>query len=284
MNLSQLTMKMMLNTTERWLTNQAFRQQLLDAGPLGAGVLHKLEQAHEPLARIEHERESANAELRELGDRITRLDGTHDAMLRAGYHHCEGLIHASQDPELRARFETIQRRLYPLGIAGTRLSYVEEGGAAVVLERSLSEEEWAELDAITLGEQSLGSLVKAWIQAGHALGEAVAERSALRASLRRDGSASEKLDLRAGRQAWMQAVRGLLWAIAAEEQLQGLAESVNAALRESIELTQRRREASAQAVEGVEVVETPDDAPEASDEELEDEVLVDLDDETVDAA
>jgi hypothetical protein len=86
-----------------------------------------------------------------------------------------------------------------------------------------------------------GPWFKAWIQAGHELGAAVSERADLKASLIRERAPEGELDLKAGRGQWIQAIRGLLWALEVESTLASVAKRVHATLEEAIATALRRR-------------------------------------------
>lgn len=242
MNIAALTVNMMLNITGRWLADATFRDRLTAAGPLGAGILEQIEQAHKPLAKIKHNRSAAHARVRDFIDQITQLDLLHDRKARSLYHHINGLIEAADGESEIAQYRALQSLLFADGLRVVRLPYIEEGGAAVALDQAVGPEQRAKLAAITVGPRTLEDIFVAWMAAGHKLGELVRQRAELKASLGREGSAVEGIDIRAGRQQWLQAVRGLLWAIEAKPVLNSLAEPVEASLSEGIAISLRRRE------------------------------------------
>lgn len=241
MKLHHLSSHMMLNLTGRWLDDEVFVASLKSAGPLGLGILDQLQQAHEPLAELQTRRAQALASVDELTALISRLDARHDRKARSLHQHLDALAEGSDDAEEIEGFEQLQRRLFPTGLRVVKLPYVEEGGAAVALERSVDEELRAQLKATPVGGQTLADLLAAWLEAGHALGDAVRRRAELRASLTKDGSAVEEIDVRAGRKQWIQAVNGLLWAMEADAEIAVLDEPVRAALAQAIEVALRRK-------------------------------------------
>jgi hypothetical protein len=151
-------------------------------------------------------------------------------------------IESADDEKELAQYRALQSLLFPDGLRVVRLPYIEEGGAAVALDQAVGPEQRAHLEAITVGPRTLEDIFVAWMAAGHELGEMVRQRAELKASLGRAGSAVEGIDIRAGRQQWLQAVRGLLWAIEAKPALHSLAEPVEASLNEGIAISLRRRE------------------------------------------
>jgi hypothetical protein len=270
MNIAALTVNMMLNITGRWLEDAAFRDRLIAAGPLGAGILEQLEQSHKPLAKIKHNRNSAHARIRDLIDQITQVDLMHDRKARSLHQHLNGLIEAADDDGEIAQYRGLQSLLFADGLRVVRLPYIEEGGAAVALDQAVGPEQRAQLAAIKVGPRTLEDIFVAWMSAGHKLGELVRQRAELKASLGREGSAIEGIDIRAGRQQWLQAVRGLLWAIEVKPTLHTLAEPVEASLNEGIAISLRRRELGSDAAVEEDDAAGDDEVTEDDDEVTED--------------
>ncbi|WP_146662882.1 hypothetical protein [Enhygromyxa salina] len=232
----------MLNTTEAWLGDEAgFRKPLADSGPLGVGILKEIENAHEPLAQIESKRGLATATLRTLIDAARELDATHDRKARAVHFLLRGLSEGSDDAAKAAEYRELEGLLFPRGLSVVNLPHIEEGGAAVALERTVSPATRAKMAQIKVGDQTLDDLFAAWITAGHELGKVVEQRAKLKASLSRDGSAVSEIDLRAGHAKWVKAVRGLLMVIDMSPELDTLGERVHGALDEAIAAKLRAR-------------------------------------------
>jgi hypothetical protein len=241
MNLNALTIDMMLNITERWLGDADFVDAIEQTGPLGIAIVAQLEKAHTPLAELDNKRVAAEATLRELVDRASTLDVLHDRKARSVYHHLQGFIEGADDPKLVAEYRAMEALLFPIGLRVVQLPYIEEGGAAVALDRAVGPDQRAKFASIKVGEQTMASLFKAWIQAGHEVGAAVSERADLKASLIRERAPDGELDLKAGRGQWIQAIRGLLWALEVESTLASVAKRVHATLEEAIATALRRR-------------------------------------------
>ena len=249
MNLTTLTTPMMLDLSARWLSQDVFTETLEQSGPLGLGVLAELEAAHQPLVQLEYRKSKARADIRALTEQIGRLDYRHDKKARALNGHLSALAEGADSPALEARYTELLTHLFPNGLRATQLPYVEQSGAAVALVESISEELRAKLESVPLGEHTLATLFDQWMDAARELGEAVHARTKLRASLRRDGSAHETVNVIGGRRQWIRAVRGLLWALEMRPELAKLDETVLEALRESIDIAQRRRAGSTTAGE-----------------------------------
>lgn len=176
-----------------------------------------------------------------LIDRAAELDAVHDRKARSVYYHLQALIEGADEPELVSEYRALEALLFPIGLRVVSLPYIEEGGAAVALDRAVGPGHRAKLSAIHVGENTLLELFEAWLKAGHELGAAVTDRAELRAELARERVDAGSLDLKAGRGTWIQAIRGLLWALEADEALASLADRVHAALEEASATSLRRR-------------------------------------------
>ncbi len=241
MNLGSLTINMMLNITQRWLGDQQFVNTLSQAGPLGLGILDHIKKAHGPLVELENKRTVSESAFRALVERSMKLDLQHDRKARAIHHHLQGLIEGTDNPQLAAEYQLLESLLFPIGLRVIQLPHIEEGGAAVALDRAVGPEQRAKLAGIQVGESTLLELFEAWLKAGHELGGVVTERAQLKASLVRERTDAGELDLKAGRSQWIHSIRGLLWALEADETLAPLAERVNATLEEATATSLRRR-------------------------------------------
>ena len=249
MRLASLTNNMMINTTEDWISNPEIRDQLNALGPLGVGLLAEVEQANTMLVEQAMRRRQMRARLLTLVRLCQQLDEVHDDKARALFFGLDGLIYAQDDPKQRLRLSELKARLYPIGLRVVSLPYVEEGGAARQLEEDVDADLRAQLAALPFGDQTLEQVYDAWILAGRKLGRAANQRARAEASMRTKGSASEKVDLRHGRNRWMQAVRGLLWALETKAELQPVVEPIESALRNAIAIADRRRLARRKAAE-----------------------------------
>lgn len=276
-NLHLLSPNTMLNITERWLTDESFSMALELAGPLGVGIHQALVQAHDPLADLHRSRNEASSSLRSLIDLATQLDKRHDKKARGLKLILSGLAEAADTEAEAARFWELEGLLFPNGLTVTRLPYTQEGGAAVALERVVSDELRAELDGIVVGKRTLAQLLKEWLAAGHELGEVMQRRAELKAVLSSDGEG--QLSLRSARYGWVKAVRALLWAIELDAGLVGLRERVEGVLKTAIAGDQSGRAGGGEGEElelGDGVIE---EALDIEDEELLGEAQEELEDE-----
>jgi hypothetical protein len=262
----------MLNLTERWLEDKHFVDLLISSGPLGQGIHAELEQGHGTLAKLSRQRSKAHERVRALIKLAAKLDDTHDRKARGLFRLLEGLIDVSDDPKAVARYRALLGRLFPDGLRVVRLPYIEEGGAAVELDRSTGADLREQLAAVSVGPHNLLEIFESWVEAGHALGKVVRQRAELEAALSRKGSESQSVDLRSGRKVWTQAVRGLLWALEIKPALKALVEPVNASILNAVETAERRRSGVVEVAEGddeAEFAADPDDelGDEAPDED-----------------
>lgn len=286
MRLASLTNNMMINTTEDWISTPEIRDQLNALGPLGAGLLAEVEQANTLLVEQSMRRRQMRARLLTLVRLCQQLDEVHDDKARALFFGLDGLIYAQSDPARRLSLSELKARLFPIGLQVVRLPYVEEGGAARQLEEDIGADLRAQLAALPFGEQTLEQVYDDWIMAGRKLGRAANQRARAEASMRTRGSAVEQVDLRHGRNRWMQAVRGLLWALETKQELQPLVEPIESALRNAIAIADRRRLArrtaadpgEALAPEAGEPLDTDEEGP-LLDEEAQEQLLAQIEQE-----
>jgi hypothetical protein len=240
MNINSLSTPMMLNLTDRWLADAEFRSSLESVGPIGAGMLAELDAAHGPLAELESNRSHQRGELRELTDLAAALDLRHDSKARGLHHLLRGLIELADDDATVVQRRKLLDLLFPTGLTVTRLPYIEQGGSAVALERTVKPEIRAQLAAITVGDQTLAQVFDAWMAAAHELARTVKRRAELIAQTRPSGSDGEALDGKAGRSQWIRAVRGLLWVLESKPELRLMREAVIAVLERSLATARRR--------------------------------------------
>ena len=232
-NLHLLLSNTMLNISERWLTDEGFCEALESAGPLGVGIHQALVKAHDPLAELHRARNQASSALRTLIDLASQLDARHDSKARGLNSILRGLADSADSPAEAARFRELEALLFPEGLSVTRLPYIQEGGAAVALERMLSAELRAELAEVPVGSRTLEQLLADWLEAGHQLGEVMQQRAELKAVLANEGDGGQ-LSIRAARTGWLKAVRALLWAIDLQPELHGLRDRVEGVLQAGI--------------------------------------------------
>jgi hypothetical protein len=240
MNINSLSTPMMLNLTGRWLADEQFRSSLESVGPIGAGILAELDSAHGPLAELESNRSHQRGELRELTDLAAELDLRHDSKARGLSYVLRGLIEIADDDATVIQCRKLLDLLFPAGLTVTRLPYIEQGGSAVALERTVKPEVRAQLAAITVGGQTLEQVFDAWMSAAHELARTVKRRAELVAQTRPSGSDGEALDGKAGRSQWIRAVRGLLWVLESKPELRLVHEAVIAVLQRSLATARRR--------------------------------------------
>lgn len=234
-NIHLIPFNLMLNITEHWLNDESFTQTLEQAGPLGVGLRQTLTDAHEPLAQLKRQRAEAQAAIRTLIDEAARLDLRHDRFARAMYLGLQALTDAASSEQEASNYRELESLLFPEGLRVINLSHAEEGGAAIALRQTIRPELRAKLAAIPLGSRTLDELLEDWLVAGAQLGKVVAQRAELRASLGKSGTAAQGLDLRVARTRWLNAVRGLLWAIDSDAAFEPLRERVNGVLRAAVQ-------------------------------------------------
>jgi hypothetical protein len=206
MNLSILPINVMLAQSKQWLTDAMIRDSI-ERHALGAAVLVAVQKAHDRLALQVERRRQHEAMLARLTERIAAADQRHDRKARALHAALRGLIEGTDDAELQSLYRALEELLFPEGLAIVNRSFSYQAGAIEALERRVTPEIHAQLEAIPLGPLSLASLYRDWVAAGSEVGKLVAERDRLLERTARGGSAAEEVDVRAARLQWVNTVQ-----------------------------------------------------------------------------
>lgn len=239
MNLNVLSTNVMLAQSKQWLIDTAVRGPI-DRHALGQAVLAEIGKVHQRLSLQAERRRQYEAALERLTRIISATDLCHDRKARALHAALQGMIDAEDDPGVRELYLSVQTVLFPEGLAIVTRSFTYEAGAAEALEKRMTPEIMAQLEALSLGTRTLASIYRDWVTAGNELGALVAERDRLFDRTGR-GDAAEDVDMRAARVQWIQTVHTFLAAL----QLMELAPEERAAvlspLAAAIAAAQRRR-------------------------------------------
>jgi hypothetical protein len=89
----------------------------------------------------------------DAGHHPTTLDLVHDRKARSIHHHLQGLIEGTDSPELAAEYRRLETQLFPIGLRVVQLPHIEEGGAAVALDRAIGPEQHAERRRVLVRRQ-----------------------------------------------------------------------------------------------------------------------------------
>lgn len=201
-----LSTEQMSSISRAWLVEQ---RPILEGIPQTQGILSNIEAAHKGLAIVVGGPPSKSQQVRELHRRITTKDNRHDNLLRLGYSQCTVLAAyaaANDNSDEEADWFDFRKTLYPNGLRGSMLSYDEQEGAAVLLEKRLDSAMVAKLAnvVIHLGgkPETLLSLVQEQIN----LAKEIAVLARMKGKLEdTEDNSPTAGDLRRARNSWIEA-------------------------------------------------------------------------------
>jgi hypothetical protein len=176
-------------------------------------MLLEIRKEHDRLSLQDENRRKLTIALARLTALIGDCDVRHDSKGRALYNGLTGLAAGVDDPALARHYLDIRDLLFPEGLAILGRSYAYEAGAIEALERRMSPEVIAQLESVPMGTETLADWYRAWVEAGHELGQLLAQRATLLAQTTRGGTGVVDLDLRVARGGWIRAVQAFLTAI-----------------------------------------------------------------------
>jgi len=247
MGLNYLTAAEMVETTKRWLNEErATFESIVEI----TGLLPRIEEAHLGLVDVAAPGTDEDASTYPIVEATGVLDSRHDHRLRAMYYllraYREHLLGQTPvDPNAVQVVKDTQKAVFPHGMTGARVGYLEEAGNAKLAKESVEKTPGAKR---ILGEMRLTAtltgqhLLDQWADAAAALGARVqADRAEL-------PTADPKLGYRVlmARHAWTGIVRTVLSVLehstAAPDKIAAIRGPVDAA-----EQIATRRAAEAQA-------------------------------------
>lgn len=206
----RLSTEQMASLSNAWITDH--KNELVGI-PQVAGILPSIEDAHEGLVIITKSPPPSSEKLREMTRRQQILDLIHDRSYRVGLRLVQtqtALAVAKNLPETEKQLEILEKTIYPKSNQVPFMSYEEEEGAALLLERTMSEQE----SVVTLAKQiqttlpsgesiSLLDLIEDHIAAAKELGTLERQKKKLLA----ESGASQGLtesDAKKARQTWIE--------------------------------------------------------------------------------
>jgi hypothetical protein len=198
----RLSTEQMTSISNVWLTES---RGTIEAMPSTAALLPDIEATHGDLVIA-----------RDTPPPVYALDLTHDRYFRCGYRLIqaqEALAVALEHKDEEARLEALEKLLYPHGLLGTTLSYEEQEGAALLLERSLTDEVKKRLQSISMTMESgetvhLLAMVEEHTAAAKELGIAERQKKKLQEQ-ESSSSVPSAIDERKARLAWIQVANTL---------------------------------------------------------------------------
>ena len=150
MGFSDLTQEEMIELTSRLITSEGTTvngqlvptmRRFLESQPLLSAMLPLLEAAHAGVLVSTKRTVVAPPRLKEVRERQTQLDATHDPYVRGMLGVLPGLAELVSDPSLKERLLALVQVIIPEGASRTNLSYRRESGAAKRTEARLTLED-----------------------------------------------------------------------------------------------------------------------------------------------
>lgn len=273
MSLNALTILEMLGISRSWIDPARYRPVFITT-PLLAPLLPVVEVAHTDLVASNAPAESPadvalKEELTTLHAEGVETDKSHDRFGGGALMIFQGMERCAETPEEAAEIAAVRARLFRHGASIFKATWLAEAGATEVVEGELADPELsARLDHILLwNKRSLGSVVRAWVSAGHQLGVLEARKS--EAQTRHDNTPVAPTTQRVAidaRAAWMQAVAAVRTNAAlvtgkAAEVLQPMLRALDAAEAVATERAARQREAAVPSETPAENETEPTDNP-----------------------
>jgi hypothetical protein len=148
MDLRILSVERMVVLSAKWL--QEPQRKILESYPETAALINKIIEAHESLFVLTNKASEVSLEVKVISEKQKILDVRHDDLVAAIHGLLTALARRAIDSMLREQYLSLRDLLFPDGLAVMKLSYAEEGGAAILLERRLKDHHKAQLKMLLL--------------------------------------------------------------------------------------------------------------------------------------
>lgn len=213
MSLRRLSIEKKIALSEAFL---AAHRATLSQIPQTAGILVSIEASHNGLFRVNDQLSKAPTVVRELYQQQVRLDLQYDHYYRSIYYHLTAIISlytARGEEDKVVAFTALREFLFPDGLAGVNFSYDEESGAAMLLERSLTDEARQLLKGIRIEENTtLLDLLLLQISLGKEIGALEQQKKLAQATEDENPGPTLRDQQRAG-EAWINSFRAMAQAL-----------------------------------------------------------------------
>ncbi len=161
-----------------WLDPRQSRPLLLGI-PGVAPFVPQLEALYEKMGRLQLNESAAARALKEISERATAVDVTHDRLLAGMFDLLTTLIRLSDDSEFVERVQALRDKIFPMGPMGISQSYLSESGYVTMAEMKITDADKALLEAVSYNGRTLRDDYNAWVEAGKTLGALEAEKTQL---------------------------------------------------------------------------------------------------------
>ena len=207
MALKRLTTEEMVQLSGPWVTAGTDARKAILAVPEMAGVLPKVEAAHQALHAAQPGTDDPR--LAKLQEEAAEEDVQHDTLVRGIHTFLTGLALLGGDTPAADVSSKLRDFLLPDGLETMQKTYRAEAGAAKLLETRLAGDAGVkkQLKEITVHKKPLGHFVDLLLARANRLGELEDERAALESAA---AGPSDGARLVAARNQWIRAVNALV--------------------------------------------------------------------------
>ncbi len=200
MALVRLTGEEMVQLSAPWVTPDNPAHTVISGVPLLTALLPQIGAAHQLIISMIPAAESPK--IKELSVTEAELDARHDTLVR-GIHG--GLTSMALMSANGAGLITLRDLLLPEGLQHTRKTYRGEAGYAALLEPRLDADTRRRLADVKLHDQTLETLVDAWLTIAQQLGELEEQKAQLIGP-----TGNSALEISQARFGWIRVVKALL--------------------------------------------------------------------------
>jgi len=195
----------MIAISDPWVDERKDKPVLLSV-PLIAGLVPILEEAHNPLLRLQLKPSEADAAMRSLTEQALALDGEQDDRYRSLHSILTGWAAVSSEAR-RAILERLRDTLLPEGLGGTQRTYLAESGNVELAVSKMTPEMETTLKEIVVDGTTAFQLFNEWVELGRKLGDVERERA--RIAQTQSGTGVTAKDIQNARYRWIRAVNAL---------------------------------------------------------------------------
>jgi hypothetical protein len=199
MALKWLTAEEMVAISAAWVTANQEGRAAIERIPVLKGLLPNLEKVHAAMVQL---RSREAPRLSAISQKETEIDAKHDMLVRGIVGTLTMLAPVSDD---REELLAIRDKLFPEGLAHTKLSYRGEAGHVAVAAEQLDDAMKARLKAIAVHKKTMLDLVVAWIETGDQLRMLEDEKARLS-----ETSPSVGAETQATRMAWGRLAKAMM--------------------------------------------------------------------------
>jgi hypothetical protein len=241
-----LSSETMIHLTEALLDPTPKGARTILAGlPIVSVLIPKIEEAHAILLsrQVASPPGEVTAKITAIQVKQTALDARHDRKMRGSIKLLEALADLADEPDDARRYLELRDVLCPDGLKGIIKSYVDEAGAATLLQGRLDDPKKKQLGKIAIPGGKLLDVVNDWMASAEELGALESDKTAL-TKLAEAPEGRRPQDAIDARNRWIRVVAALETALAISGADEATVAAILAPLQEA-EAKAARRKATA---------------------------------------